>query len=336
MLPRIEIITERFFRPFHPQNKFYGGTEELVVNLASYLASKNLEVIVYVHDTCVNPVKYENVIYLDYPNFEGASMKPFRNVVICINTIPSSFEPQAKYYYFNNLFDNHVLKLPIKQFEKLITISNYHRNKFIENVPNSILDTVSSKIVTIPHGIHVNEFTCAKIAQKEKICLYTSSHDRGLVDLLKIWYQVNRDTDYKLIVTYGSSAFTCIDVTGVEYLTDVSEKDMNELYRKARFWIHPAKGPELFCISAQKAIAANTIPIYAPNYALPETIGECGLTLNQFDSAKDIIDILNDYNNVFKSFSRFRSTKHIFSHNEVNEMYYNMITSSIQKKNPVN
>ena len=332
MYPRVEILAERFFRPFHPTNSFFGGTEELLVNLASFLASKNLEVIVYVHDTCTKPVTYQNALYVDFPNYESSAMKPFRNIVICINTLPSVFETKAKYFYFTNLFNTNLLKLPVNNLEKVITISNYQKKLLIDTLPQSLQDIAVPKIITIPHGINTEDYTSAKIAHKEKICLYTSSHDRGLVDLLKIWYSVNKETGYKLIVTYGNSSYTSIDVTGVEYMTNVDDKGMIDLYKKARFWIHPAKGPELFCISAQKAIAANTIPIYSPNYALPETIGECGLALKNFDSPKDLIDVLNDYNNIFKSFSRFRSSKHIFTHKEINEMYFNLITTSLKLK----
>jgi len=124
------------------------------------------------------------------------------------------------------------------EYDHRITISNYHKSIFGDSD-------------VIGHGIYPELY---KKGKKENICLYSSSPDRGgkFIDEKMI-----NDMGYKLIKTYKK---------------DISEIEMIDLYRKAKFWLHPCQGVELFCIAGVKAQASGCIPVVVPNMALKETI----------------------------------------------------------------
>jgi hypothetical protein len=76
--------------------------------------------------------------------------------------------------------------------------------------------------------------------------------------LQSFWAEVERETGYELAYSaYGGSQ---------------AESDVAALLSSSRFWLHPATGVELYCLSGIEAQALGCIPFYVPHMALPETV----------------------------------------------------------------
>jgi glycosyltransferase involved in cell wall biosynthesis len=93
-----------------------------------------------------------------------------------------------------------------------------------------------------------------------RIVAYTSSPDRGLDMLQRIWH------DHKVTETTGYSLVTS------NYDEHMSDRKVRELLAKADFWVHPGIGNELFSLSAAEAQAVGCTPIVVPTGALAQTV----------------------------------------------------------------
>lgn len=207
---------------------YLGGTPEFVVETAKSL-SRNDDVAVYYDGPSM---QYGEVYYLPRTKY-----KPTERVLSCNERPPEMGESNV--YWTNKMGQKDT---DYMDFDERITLSKYHQSLF---GPHSVI---------IGHACWPKEFISN--LKEEKLCLYSSSPDRGLDFLESIWPEVE-ETGARLISTYDKN---------------ISESEMTELYKKAQFWLHPGQGVELFCISAYKAMAAGCIPIVVPNMALDETV----------------------------------------------------------------
>lgn len=74
-----------------------------------------------------------------------------------------------------------------------------------------------------------------------------------------------------------------IKASNVEYLGFVNDESaLNDLYKEAVVTLVPSQVPETFCMVAAESIFRGT-PVIASNFgALPETIGQCGMLVDDF------------------------------------------------------
>lgn len=136
--------------------------------------------------------------------------------------------------------------------EPLIVISQTAK-KLVQNKTNRPIHIVG-------HGV-AKEVYFNVNQERDKTVVYTSSPDRGLNRLLRLWrdHQIEKVYGYRLVVSaYGDAA--------------VSDKTIADTLRKASFWVHPGEGIELFCLAAVEAQACGATPIVVPNGALSETV----------------------------------------------------------------
>ena len=175
----------------------------------------------------------DGVYYLPRSQYKGI------DVVLACNSKPPSLGKHN--IYWTNWF--HQRQEDCLEFDERIVLSPYHQSIFGHN----------SRIV--PHSCWPDKLQSTIKVRNQ--CLYTSSPDRGGEFLKEIWAEIELRTGAKLITTYRS---------------DISESQMNELYKQSEFWLHPGQGVELFCISAVKAQVAKCIPVVVPNMALETTV----------------------------------------------------------------
>lgn len=135
----------------------------------------------------------------------------------------------------------------------------------------------------VPHGVHTAQLRAGGVERDPWLCIFTSSWDRGLADLVRAWPSVLSEVPQaKLIVTFGAptggahdslrSALRGLGITdGAHHRTP---DEMALLYQRASLWLHPcaAGGTEMFCISAIKAQCAGAVPVVIPCMALNETV----------------------------------------------------------------
>lgn len=121
-------------------------------------------------------------------------------------------------------------------------------------------DLDSPQMFVTPLGIDKKLFSAGPpLAEREALCVYSSSPDRGGTALKAAWDNVYNLTGYRLECT-GYSA------------DPKSDADLADLYRRARYWLHPGMGTELFCLSACEAQACGAVPIVNPVGGLHETV----------------------------------------------------------------
>lgn len=164
---------------------------------------------------------------------------------------------------------------------KNTVVSEFHRRQLLE------AGDIHTRVV--PHGVDHDKYRCDP-KDKRKLCLFSSSYDRGGAYLEDLWrtHRIRERTGYELHVTsYGRNH----GVPGA--LGGISEEEMTDLYKEASFWLHPGHGVELFCLAGVKAQAAGCTPVIVPNMALAETV-KWGYRFSEGDYAKRLIQVLNN------------------------------------------
>ena len=239
----VEIYVNEVQGGWSPFDPFVGGTEEYVIETASVLARRGYRVRVY-HNG--RHGEFSGVQYLDKDQYQG------EDILLAVKEHPRKLA--RRNIFFTN--DVHHRAHDFQDFDHIVAASNWHADHLLGR----------EKVSVIYHACWPERY---KNAQKiPKTCLYSSSPDRGLDFLLKIWPEVHVKTGAQLTLTYGAR----VNLPGVICAGKISTDEMDNLYRQSQFWLHPCTGVELFCISGYKAQAAGCIPVIIPAMALAETV----------------------------------------------------------------
>lgn len=246
-----------------PESKRLGGSEEFVVEVAKRLARRKHKVGVY-HNG--KHGFYNRVSYQGYSAFKPGE--------VTINVNYPEFQPKGKTIYWTSLTSNPDLSV----FDAVCVISEYAKNH---------TNTQHKNLYNVPPGYDPKKIYPGMKIPKQ--CFYASSPDRGLDTLLEAWPKVyEAHPDATLILTYGAES----DLPGVISLGEVDEDTMNEIYKTSKYWLHPANGGELYCMTGIKAQAADCWPIYFPIMALQETV-RYGTKSTPETFADDVIEALS-------------------------------------------
>lgn len=152
-------------------------------------------------------------------------------------------------------------------------------------------------------------------------CIYTSSYDRGLEHLLKMWPEVKKAVPQaELHIFYGWELFenfyrnnpasmswkanmdSMMKYDGITHHGRVTQPEIEKWYKKCGLWTYPTHFGEISCISAMKAQAWGAIPVYV-NFAALQTTVKYGVPVEgdiydeetQEDYKKQLISILKDH-----------------------------------------
>lgn len=244
-MPNICIVTEQLPPQFAWDPAFpVRGTEKFYVQTAENLAARGHNVTVFYDgaDTALK-AKYVNRMTQPVKTFDAALVCNRRSVGMAHKMANRVVEWTNFYPWMDFGSDD----------EPLIVISE---------IAKKTLPPTKRPVHVIGHGVDPEVFhPPADGVSRQKTVLYTSSPDRGLRRLEKLWrdYDVERSYGYKLIATsYGT--------------TRLSDDDVANLLRSAAFWVHPGAGIELYCLAAVEAQACGATPIVVPNGALRETV----------------------------------------------------------------
>lgn len=263
---KINFVVNPVFSGWSPTDERLGGTEESVVEWAKRLRAKGHEVTVYGN---VPNEDFDGIPYRTYERYEPADK--------VVNIKYHGFETNEPTWYLSN--ETNISELNLDKYKGVILPSKWAVDH---------LHAHHDRIRVVPHG-----FDRKEIHEAEKVpnqCLYSSSPDRGLSELQRMWHLVaERVPDAQLIVTYNG----VIDAPNSLCLGDVDEETMNHLYRTSDFWLHPCLGGELFCMAAVKAQVAKAIPVYYPVMALQETVRH-GIKTDPEHFVGDLVEIMNN------------------------------------------
>lgn len=239
---RIAIVTESLPPSFHWDVDYpVRGTEKFYVETAKALRRLGHEVDIY----------------------KDPDRKPFPpgvsyDVALLCNQRGGEPRPKAGHIvtWTNFAFDNpgDYVRCLYNSAQDFVVIS--------ETARRLLPEFMQQRCRVVPHGYDPEIYypPDPKVARSRTV-VFTSSPDRGLLTLQRIWhhYDVEKQTGYRLVTgKYGERA--------------ISDENIADLLRKSAFWVHPGEGKELFCLAAVEAQACGATPIVVPSGALAETV----------------------------------------------------------------
>lgn len=265
----MKIIFSSSLPNWNPTDERIGGTEESIVRWADELQNRGHQVIVFRQGESRS---FNGVPYVSderFISYEGGA-----DISIAVNNYNAPIK--GKTLYLTNETDADSIDL--SKYDGVILPTQWAK----ESV------RVNNDVYIVPHG-----YDSEKIKPGEKIdkrCIYTSSPDRGLESLQRIWPGVvDKHPDAELVVSYGGFIDTPNTRCG-----SFTEKEMDDLYNTADLWLHPCSGGEMYGMSAVKAQAAGAIPIYFPMMALNETVQHGYSCADEREMMNKIIELLDD------------------------------------------
>jgi hypothetical protein len=235
------------------------GTEEFYVETAKHLAAAGHVVEVFYDGAAID--EPDAVRYLPRAEYRAG-----HDAVLSCNVAPPAVLPSTRHVYWTNLwkdrFERHLWA------DEQVVISDFHRQSYED--PIDSLEGSRYRTHVVGHGVDAARYAGGT---KEPIALYSSSMDRGGYWLVDNWHRFG--TGLELVCTAGEK----------------TDAEMVDLYKRAKVWLHPGLGVELFCIAALKAQAAGCLCVYSPTMALPETIRPGHLALPLLRWRSDLVDL---------------------------------------------
>lgn len=255
-----------------------GGSEEAVIHLTKRWVEMGYEVTVY--NNCKTEGVVDGVNWVRYEKFNPRDL--FNVIISWRNNLFAAYDIVAKH----KIIDLHDVPsgpyyLPdYVKGTKLFVKSEYHKSLF-KDVPDE-------QFVVIPNGVEIDKFAGGEKVKNS--LLWTSSYDRGLENLLKIWGDVKKAVpDATLNVYYGFNLFDnmpqgkskegkawkqkmlkLLDQDGITEHGRVGSDVIIEATKKADVFAYPTDFPEIDCITLTKMQSGGVIPITTDFAALKE------------------------------------------------------------------
>jgi len=169
----------------------------------------------------------------------------------------------------------------LKKVDKIFALSQYHKSLLPKNLQDITIVT--------RNGVDLDQFKTAVKRDPNKV-IYTSSYDRGLEHLLKIWPEVKAAVPKaELHIYYGWGTFDSLrqdapfkrwksemmqlmyDLDGVFEHGRIGQLELAKEYQSASIFAYPCHFEEISCISAMKSQVAGCVPLTTDYAALAET-----------------------------------------------------------------
>jgi len=281
----------------HVKQTGIGASEETIVFLAEELAKGDLQAV-----EVFGPLPYAGVVRLEevsarvpyWPVENLGRLKGRQKVVV--SRAPSfglQLEqvkgPLDMVLWLQDAIYGDLSPQVAEHYSKIVVLSEWHKQAMHERhgVP-------LEKMVVIPNFLLKEHFLQQDVKRERHHFIYSSSPDRGLLMLLKMWPQIlDRWPDATLDVFYGWDGCKKLAAINPAWATSYEQlwKEWRELrYQKgvtdrgrvnhvtiaremlrADVWCQTTDFEETFCSNAIKARAAGAVPVTHPIAALAET-----------------------------------------------------------------
>lgn len=267
-----------------------GGSEEAVVYLSRELTKLGWHVTVY-----ANPGNkagdYDGVTY---KMWHELNPKDSFNILILWRSIGfMDIQPQAKFtmVWMHDVPSNpEFTESRVSLVNKIAVLSEYHRDLLRLNSTAGFVPMPTRKVFLTANGIEKMAPEEGVVRNPKKL-IYSSSPDRGLIYLLKMWPEVIKEVpDAELHVYYGFQVFDAIHQgnpgrmkwkamimdamkqPGIVYHGRVGHEELEKAMSESAVWAYPTDFTEISCITAMKAQAMGAIPVVTNFAALKETV----------------------------------------------------------------
>jgi len=268
--------------PINYTNSGISGSEFMAMNLAKMFVLRDYKVFMFTNCTNLEGV-YDNVEYLDISKYEDFIQKTYIDYLIV-----SRFPDYLRYYNnienvyfwlhdvlpFDPEFQTHKTK-----FKKIICLSEWHKNFFIDEYKFPI-----HKVDIIGNAIDFTRFT-----KSEKIpyrFIYSSSYDRGLNFLLKMFPKIHKKYPTSELHVFIEEKSHSLFKNTQEYKDykdfifikpRISQSELSIEMMKSDIWLYPTDFTETYCITALEAQASKCLCVATDLAALNTIIGNRGI-----------------------------------------------------------
>jgi glycosyltransferase involved in cell wall biosynthesis len=262
-----------------------GGSEEAVIYLSQALHKRGHTVTVY--NKCgEDGGDYDGVTYKDYLDYDGEACDIFigwRN----INAWKQATNFKVGYHWLHDTApEEQVIQALALGAHKIMVLSQYHRRLYA-SLKNHLFFVTQN-------GVNLPDFE-QDVSRVPGKCVYTSSYDRGLKELLEMWPTIKLSVPHATLdIAYGFETWEKImgqtedgakkfkmikdefealfQQDGITHHGRVSHKEVAQLMLRADAWAYPTWWPEISCITAMKAQVGGAIPVVVPTAAVAETV----------------------------------------------------------------
>lgn len=179
------------------------------------------------------------------------------------------------------------------------------------------LDMEEDEVVVFPNGVDISKYPEPEYGRRfdrSPMFVYSSSPDRGLWPLLKIWGKIRNDFEHaELVVTYGAKKWinqskwshgrqgemaiemeSLMKQPGITDLGKIGQNKLAELQREADVWAYPLdamSATESGCITAVENAAAGN----------PVITTDCDCMASEFGRIGRIVDMPFDEDNFYEA-----------------------------------
>jgi tetratricopeptide (TPR) repeat protein len=270
--------------PWNPNSidKGIGGSEEAVIQMSKELVKLGFAVTVY--NNCGTEGIYDGVQYLNHIRLNPRDQF---NILIGWRCNPFAYGMKAKkrIIWLHDIPHFIFQKEDVKNFDKIIVLSEYHKSLLSEIVPDE-------KIYISTNGLVPGDFSDLGVIKREPHrIIYASSYDRGLETILDSWKEIRAACpDAEIHCYYGWNTYDALvtrdsykDGGWKQHMMDlmsqegvfehgrIGHKELLVEYAKSSIFAYPCKmAGEINCLALSKAIACGCYPLTNDFAVLPE------------------------------------------------------------------
>lgn len=179
-----------------------------------------------------------------------------------------------------------------QEVDYTVCLTNWHKNQWQHKY-----DIDPDKIKVIGNGIDTSKFK-HNISKIKGRFIYSSSHERGLHELLDNWQMIKSILPHATLSVFdpGYSGFSEEDnynkLEGVTFYGTVDQETLHDEMSRAEYWCYITDYEETYCITALEMQYAKVLPIVTKVAALGETVNS-GIILERNETNwNQVIQIL--------------------------------------------
>jgi glycosyltransferase involved in cell wall biosynthesis len=277
-----------------PSTRGIGGSETAVVEVAKRLAQAGQEVIVY-NRAGYGEGRHDGVLYTNWERFRPSAYHDtfvsWRQPGI-VNENPNASQRMLWLHDLN--MGDAITEDVARGYDRVMGVSEWHADYLTKCYP--FLD--AAKVGVLPNGINLERFNQPHGERAVHRLVYTSSPDRGLANLLRMWPEIRRvcGPEAELHIFYGWENFIQAIRMGHSHYRDIMEgikflgrqpgvvwrgrlgqDDLARELLEADAWLYPTSFLETCCIAAAEAQAAGLKIVTSACGNLPNMVGDAGL-----------------------------------------------------------
>jgi glycosyltransferase involved in cell wall biosynthesis len=274
-----------------------GGSETAVAQMARLFSEAGHQVFVY------GPVDgvWNGVVYRNYKRFVPHSPAMGNPCLLFVSSrVPEIFDKRVNavmtglwFHDWDYGYDmptgrlERLTKERAEQIDFLFVLSDAQKHHFEKTYP-----FLKGRLTVTANGIDPGRFTGLKEERLKHRFIWSSSPDRGLARVLRMWPSIRRMwEDAELHVFYGfqyvdlmyprqhpkrkemvDDLFALMEQEGVTHHGRVNQDELAREFAKSQFWFYPTSFTETYCITAIEAQAVGCTPVTSSTAALADKV----------------------------------------------------------------